>query len=86
MQFIGLTSADADETERFVRNCEIPWPTGYGAEQTVEQFVGAAPTIFVIGRDGQIVWNDDRSRFRHALHGWRTHLQAAIESALAVQW
>lgn len=58
---MGLTPEGADalpESRAFVERLEIPWPNAYGAAETVEALgVRALPTVFVVGRDGKIVWN-----------------------------
>lgn len=61
--FIGLTtegeSAKA-KSEEFLKTNGVEWPNGYGAESTLQQ-LGAQyiPNIWVIGRDGKVVWNFD---------------------------
>ncbi len=59
--FLGLTPEGADalpESRAFVEGLNIPWPNAYGAGETVEALgVRALPTVFVVGRDGKIIWN-----------------------------
>ena len=78
VRFIGLTQEDGAEgvvkTEKAVRDDHAPWPTAYGAGRMMPILgVTSIPTLFVIGRDGRVVWNSDRGGT----------LNEAIESALA---
>jgi hypothetical protein len=61
--FVGLTAegADAkDDTQAFLDDFKISWSNGYGAGETIEALgVRGYPTVFVIGRDGKIAWNDE---------------------------
>ena len=46
-------------TEAFIKKYGITWPTGYGARVTINAFgVTGYPTVFVIGADGKVAWND----------------------------
>lgn len=78
--FLGLTrQGDAEEMEgvrRFVSELGISWPNGYGAQATLERFgAQGIPAIWVIGRDGRVVWNEDGGG----------ELEEAIERALAAK-
>jgi hypothetical protein len=66
-----------------VREAQIDWPVGFGAGKTISSLVGPAPTVFVVGADGRIVWHDDRARFRHDIADFRHDLNMAIQEALA---
>lgn len=61
--FIGLTDEDSEalpDIKEFLSDTRITWPNGYGARQTLEEFETVAiPAVWVIGRDGVIVWNSD---------------------------
>ena len=61
--FIGLTDEDASELpniERFLEQTGITWPNGYGAAQTLVDFkLVVRPSLWVIDRNGKIVWNID---------------------------
>jgi hypothetical protein len=61
--FVGLTGDEADqlpEIEEFIEDLQITWPNGYGASETLEAFQYAGyPSLWVIGTDGRIVWNED---------------------------
>ncbi len=77
--FIGLTSEDEEslpEIRQFIEETGIPWVNGYGpqAVETLGRLEAyAIPAVWVIGRDGVIVWNRDS----------RESLEDAIEAALA---
>ena len=79
--FVGLTNESPDELEyvqKFVKLTEIPWPVGYGAQSTLRDLqVRMITQVFVIGRNGSIVWNLDKA----TTTGPAT-LDAAIEQAL----
>ncbi|QDU78575.1 Thiol-disulfide oxidoreductase ResA [Polystyrenella longa] len=61
--FIGLTAEGADRLDDindFVKDHEMVWPNGYGqkARDTVIAYESnLIPEMFIIGRDGKIVWN-----------------------------
>ena len=77
VQFLGLTMEGGDklaDSHEFVDSLHIQWPNGYGAGETIAALgVRAIPAVFVVGKDGRIIWNSDR-------HG---NVEDAIESALA---
>jgi len=77
VRFIGLTmegSGTLPDTESIVNSAKLAWPNGYGAGATIQALgVEAIPAVFVIGRDGRVVWNSDR----------RGTLNDAIDSALS---
>ncbi|HVW02179.1 MAG TPA: TlpA disulfide reductase family protein [Planctomycetaceae bacterium] len=80
--FVGLTSEtpeDLEYVQKFVKLTGIPWPVGYGALPTLRALqVRMIPQVFVIGGNGQILWNLDSARTK----GPAT-LDEAIEQALA---
>ena len=61
--FIGLTREDAralPEIKDFLRQTGITWVNGYGASPTFDALsVEYIPAVFVIDRQGEIVWNED---------------------------
>ena len=61
VKFVALTDepvADLDKIETFASRLNVPWPIGYGAGETTRKFeIPGYPTTFVIGRNGQVVWN-----------------------------
>ena len=61
VKFVALTdepAADLDKIETFASRLNVPWPIGYGAGATTAEFeIPGYPTTFVIGRNGQVVWN-----------------------------
>ncbi|QDT63022.1 TlpA family protein disulfide reductase [Calycomorphotria hydatis] len=79
VQFIGLTyepSTQMDGIESFVSQNELSYPNGYGALDTLVEFQAEFfPAVWVIGRNGRVVWN----RGYEATES----LEAAIERALA---
>lgn len=73
--FLSLTDEGADkkaETEKFLKQHKMTWPTGYGSQVTEDYGVQGYPTVFVVGTDGKVVWNDN-------LEGG---VEAAVEKAL----
>jgi len=61
--FLGLTAEDSsalEESKAFVEKLKITWPNGYGAGETINACrVSGLPTLFVIGTDGRVLWNDE---------------------------
>jgi hypothetical protein len=84
--FVGLTAADRADAERFLANTEITWPNGYGAKPTLDELGSRVPTIYVIGRDGRIVWTDQRSRYVHHVASLGRELRKAIEDELGKEY
>lgn len=79
--FVALSSDpddDATKVEEFVSTNKITYPVGYGMEAAVTMgrgFEGQAyPAIWVIGKDGTVLWN-------RSLEGDQS-LEEAIEAAL----
>lgn len=64
--FYGITSEGDDalaETKAFIDETGIPWPNGYGADQTLEAYgIEYLPTLVVIGADGRIAWTNYEDR------------------------
>ena len=62
--FIGLTEESEEQLDKirlFLQKPGITWPNGFGAEKTAKAFqVEAIPAVFVIDRDGRLVWFDQR--------------------------
>ena len=75
--FIGLTEEGADkldETRAVVEKRTSLYPNGYGEIGTIEALgVEMIPSVFVIGKNGRIVWHMERPGT----------VEEAIESALA---
>jgi hypothetical protein len=60
--------------KRFLTAAKVPWPCGYGAEQTLTALgVKMIPQVWVVGTDGKIRWNLDAEG----------SLDGAIEDALS---
>ena len=77
VRFIGLTMEGGDkidESRAVIDSAHVPYPNGYGAAATIDKLgVTYIPAVFVVGRNGRIVWNNDRPGT----------VEEAIESALA---
>lgn len=80
--FVGLSTdrtEDADKVKEFVSENGLKYPVGYGYDSHVTLGRGfeatAFPAIWVVGRNGAVVWN-------LASQGERS-LEEAIEAALA---
>ena len=75
--FLGLTGEDERnllEIKNFLHLHKVTWPNGYNAHETLFEFEAEfIPAVWVIGRDGKIVWNSDS----------RKSLEEGIEQALA---
>jgi thiol-disulfide isomerase/thioredoxin len=76
VRFIGLTTegVDAeDRSEAFLADAGIEWPNGLGAIETLSELQAESiPSVWLVGRDGRIVWN----------MASETSLESAIEAAL----
>ena len=77
MVFIGLTTqkqSELGQVKGFLKSHGVKWRNGYGARKTLTGFEAQyIPTVWVIGRDGKVVWN----KASYAT------MEAAIEDALA---
>ena len=74
MQFISLSPEPEKDVAAFVREFNITWPVGHGAEPTFKALsVPYIPALFVVGRDGRIAWNSETGG----------ELSSAIEAALS---
>jgi thiol-disulfide isomerase/thioredoxin len=81
--FVGVTSADRDDARGYVDDGRLAWPNGYGAGKTIDALEANAPTLFVVGADGRVWWNDDRARYRNQnVARIQEVLESAIEEAL----
>ncbi len=99
--FVSLTDGSLSGVESFVEMYSIPWPCGYGTTMEAMGRFGAystqrmspvynperevSPTLYLIGQDGRVVWNDGQARPLH-LKDCATLLQnldAEIEHYLA---
>lgn len=84
--WIGLTPEGPDEIEnvmQFASDLNIPWPIGYGAEQTFKAFgVQLIPALYVIDRAGRIAWTGDHGpAFEEALRRALADERPAPESS-----
>lgn len=82
VEFVGFTSANRNEASLFVDYWHLPWPSGFEATETIDALNAHAPTLFVVGKNGRVLWHDDRARWRHDYAGLGERLQTAIENAL----
>lgn len=62
--FIGLTRDDGalgwTETQKAAQQLGLAWPNGYAADATLTALgVVGFPTLFVVGPDGRVAWNDE---------------------------
>ena len=64
--FYGLTSEPEDalpEIKEFIADTGVKWTVGYGATDTLNALQAEyIPSLWVIGPDGTIVWNQDTDR------------------------
>lgn len=76
VEFVSLTFEDEgrfDAIQSFVHEKGIQWPVGYGARATLRAFEAAEyPCLWLIDRNGAIVWNHDSS----------SSLRSALESVV----
>ncbi|MFQ5732245.1 MAG: peroxiredoxin family protein [Planctomycetaceae bacterium] len=77
--FIGLTKenqASLAKVQGFLSEHGITWRNGYGATRSLARFQAQyIPAIWVVGRDGKVVWN----------RASRGSMEDAIEDALATE-
>lgn len=75
--FLGMTMQDGREladVKNFLKANDIRWPNVYGAETSMGAYkVTAIPAVWVIGKDGKVVWN----------RASKTKMEDAIDEALA---
>ena len=70
--FVGLTADDVtalNEIKAHLAQLKIPWPSGYGAADTMTAMgVASLPTRLLVNPHNQIVWRGaDVESLRHAL-------------------
>ena len=74
--FMGLTAQgeeDLDAIQNYIQETEVPWPVGIGAVETLLEFqADYLPCIWVMDRDGKVIWNVDSTQ----------DLEEVIEEAL----
>lgn len=65
VRFFALTIDDTtqglEDARIFVKRAGVPWPNGYGGILPTRLGVTAIPTVFVVGRDGRVVWNSSNA-------------------------
>lgn len=84
VKFVGLTLSSEQFTEDYVKVNQVPWPTGYEAEETMSALVGVSATLFVVV-DGHVVWHDGSARFQHRITDLTERLSSAIDRALELK-
>ncbi|HVX14104.1 MAG TPA: hypothetical protein VHC22_23160 [Pirellulales bacterium] len=77
--FLGLTARSHDQADAFADSFGITWPNQYG----IRSLAAAAPVIYVVGRDGRIVWSDERSRWRHDVKDLRRDIEDVLDRELS---
>ena len=77
MSFVSMTTMPRASAEKFNQQHGITWSSGYGTSRDLLASFGAfnhgmpghgyetAPTLFVIGADGRVAWNDGKARMSH---------------------
>ena len=59
--FVAVTDegeSDLPKIEQFAKQLNVPWAIGYGADELISDLnVSDFPVTFVVGRNGQIIWN-----------------------------
>ena len=93
--FVSLTNLHRDSVAPFVQEYGLTWPNGYGATPETIAALGAgsgmsmpgygvAPTLYLVGPDGRVVWSDGQARFHHTESAqWRQDVERAIDTALS---
>jgi thiol-disulfide isomerase/thioredoxin len=82
--FVGLTLSNKELAKDYVQENQVPWPTGYEAEETMAALVGVSATLFVVV-DGHVVWHDTSARFQHRISDLPERLSSAIDRALDIK-
>jgi hypothetical protein len=95
VRFVSLTNQPKEVADGFDKEFGVTWPNGYGAAAETFAAYGArttggvamyvvAPTFYLLGPDGKVVWCDGRSRYRHTdPAGPLAELDARIAKLLA---
>jgi thiol-disulfide isomerase/thioredoxin len=82
--FVGVTVAGQETAEDYVARFDVKWPVGYDlSPETTQQLPGGGPMLYIVGRDGNVFWFDDRSRFRHKTSGLWWRVEQELKLALA---
>jgi hypothetical protein len=98
--FVSLTDVPREGVAFFAQQFAVPWPCGYGASHGSIARFGAysstrwspayhpghevSPTLYLLGPDGRVLWNDGQARPRHLTRPQALvrELELAIERAL----
>jgi hypothetical protein len=88
--FISVTNMPKEGVQGLVSHFNIPWPCGYEAKPETLAKWGAynfpnprrgyevKPTIYLVGADGRVIWNDGHARMTASLDP-RPHLRQLDE-------
>lgn len=79
VNFVGATARNNAHAQAFIEQHDIAWPNGYG----ISPLMDASPQVFIIDRQGAIVWCDERLRYQHEPERFIRELDQAIDRALA---
>jgi peroxiredoxin len=94
--FVSVTGDSQECARELVGPGGVSWPCLYGATEEVLIALGVRdrrdglglmfPTVYVIGRDGKVAWDDGQSRYRHEdRQVARRNLERALDRALAAK-
>lgn len=99
VSFVSLTNENKESVQRMIADMGIPWPSGFGATMETLRNLGAStasgamlmggaydvkPTLYVVGRDGRVIWSDGHMRYNHRNpDDTASALEAAIDHALS---
>jgi len=94
VRFLSLSADSKAAVETFVGLYDVSWPSAFGVPKETINAFGALnpdpasskivrPTLYVVGRDGRIVYSDMHARYQHkpSTEVYR-ELKAAIDAAL----
>lgn len=98
VEFIGVTDDTEDITALYAKRYDLHWPTAYGIPKNKIGTFGVlrpdlpgekpyiAPTLYLLGADGRVLWSDGGGRFHHRETGQNlAELAREIDKALLNQ-
>jgi thiol-disulfide isomerase/thioredoxin len=77
VEFVSLSDDKQSTTTEFAKRFKIKWATAYGVPKDEIKTLGTlrpdspgaephiAPTLYVVGPDGRVLWSDGAGRFHH---------------------
>lgn len=81
--FLSLTPDSEFKAASFSRLYRHDWPIGWGARDFLVNWMDERyPALFIVGRDGRILWNDNSARRRHLERLLSTEIGLQLERAL----